>query len=277
MNHKKAANLKRITILYLFAAAIILVTFIYAIPDSGITNSDTLQYISGILGGLLTMTGVYYAFADSEKDRDIENTPRFSADLTAYPARANDRVFVFFGGHSSKPKRHLQLSLHNEGSTEINIIGIFVGKSNKEGKMYWLPYKSYRQVTDNNERVWDMALINENLDINSSLKLFMDVSSKIPTKDGTEDPARTDSRTRFTIEVWYKNDYSDIFYQKKYQAEHLPLEQYDPQDETYWDRCVSLHAYSAKQSTEKEFNIRCRNAEEYSDLIKNEKNKKKVQ
>ncbi len=254
-------NLVTVTCVYLFVAAAVLILFWRAFIDEPI-----LSYAGEILSGLITMYGIYYAFADSERSRDIENKPRLSASVLSVPASDSDkenRVFTYFAGGSIDLPGHLRFTLHNEGSTEINITGLFVGKTDKHNKVHWLPYKTYQLNEDTTDKKRNFVLLNENLDLNASLQLNLDVSERIPDGPGTEAPQSEKAKNRFFVEVWYKNDYSDTYYAKKYAVEHIPLERYIPGKKAFWEQSLDCHAYTAEEKTKKDFEQKASNAEQY--------------
>ena len=273
MKNKSPIDLKRITLLYLFTALVVLLVFRIIVKDDA-----SLQYVGDILAGLITMFGIYYAFADSERTRDIENKPRFSAAVSPFPASADDavnRAFVFFAGRPLDPGRHLRFTLHNEGTTEINILGIFVGKTDRNGTLFWLPYLTYQLNGSPDNRKKNFSLIRENLDINASLQLTMDVANRLPSANGTESPANEHTRNRFVVEIWYRNDYSDICYVKHYTVEHIPLELYTPETETAWDLSIDCHAYDAAEKTYDDYLEQCRAADVYNHVMMEAAQKRK--
>ena len=267
MKANKPLNLKYISFLYLLTALIVLLLFRYAVHDDA-----ALQYIGDILAGLITMLGIYYAFASSERDLAIETKPRFSASVYPVPASADDsfnRHFVFFAGGPLEAGRHLGFTLHNEGSTEINILGVFVGKACRKNELHWLPYLTYQMnwnVENGNQK---LVLFRENLDINASVKLILDVADKIPNDTGVEEPLSDQTRNRFIVEIWYRNDYAETCYVKHYVVEHIPLERYASMTETAWDQSLDCHAYSAVEKTMADFQEQCRNADAFNQTIIN--------
>ncbi len=253
-------NLRSVTVLYLIAALAVLILFQVLFK-----SESTLSYIGEILSGLITMYGIYYAFADSERTRGIENKPRLSASVSPVPAsdlENTNRVFTYFAGANTDLPRHLRFTLHNEGSTEINIAGLFVGKADKQNNVQWLPYKTY-QLADSADKKQNFVLLNENLDLNTSLQLMLDVSQRIPCGPGTEAPQSDKAKTRFFVEVWYKNDYSDTYYAKKYAVEHIALERYTPDKEKVWDQSLDCHAYTAEEKTKRDLDRKAAAAEQY--------------
>jgi hypothetical protein len=254
-------DLKTVTRWYLLAALFVLILFQLLFK-----SESTLSYIGEILSGLITMYGIYYAFADSERTRDIENKPRLSAAVSPVPASDFDkanRVFTYFAGGNVCLPRHLQFTLRNEGSTEINITGLFVGKTDKQNNVHWLPYKTYQLAADTTDKKQNLVLLNENLDLNASLQLRLDVSERIPDGPGTEAPQSEKTKNRFFVEVWYKNDYSDTYYAKKYAVEHIPLERYTSDKEAVWDQSLDCHAYTAEEKTKRDFEQKASAAEQY--------------
>lgn len=254
-------NVTTVACLYLLLACVV-----WVLCQVLFKSESTLSYSGEILSGLITMYGIFYAFADSERTRNIENKPRLSASVSPVPSSDFDkesRVFTYFAGGNADLPRHLRFTLHNEGSTEINITGLFVGKTDKQNNIYWLPYKTYRLAADPADKKQNFVLLNENLDLNASLQLILDVSERIPNGPGTEAPQSDKTKTRFLVEVWYKNDYSDTYYSKKYAVEHIPLERYISDKEAAWDQSLDCHAYTAEEKTEQDFKQRADNAEQY--------------
>ena len=265
MKNKQPLNLKHIAVLYLITALILLLFFRYAVR-----SDSALQYAGEILSGLITMVGIYYAFADSERDRAIETRPRFSASVSSWPATPDDSVnrpYVFFAGGPVTVGRHLSFTLHNEGSTEINILGIFIGKACRKNELHWLPYLTYQLNWNIENGNPDLILLHENLDINASLLLNMDVANKVPNDAGVENPASEQTRNRFIVEVWYQNDYSPSCYVKQYIVEHIPLEHWTPKIKTAWDQALDCHANAAVEKTMSDFQERCRNADAFYRMI----------
>ncbi|MBR3365087.1 MAG: hypothetical protein IKG53_09480 [Solobacterium sp.] len=265
MKNKQPLNLKHIAVLYLITALILLLFFRYAVR-----SDSALQYAGEILSGLITMVGIYYAFADSERDRAIETRPRFSASVSSWPATPDDSVnrpYVFFAGGPVTVGRHLSFTLHNEGSTEINILGIFIGKACRKNELHWLPYLTYQlnwNIENGNQK---LVLFHENLDINASVRLTMDVANKIPNDADVEDPVSEQTRNRFVVEVWYQNDYSPACYVKHYIVEHIPLEHWTKKTASAWDQSLDCHAYTAVEKTMSDFREQCRSADEFNQLI----------
>ncbi len=265
MKDKQPLNLKHIACLYLAVAFILLLFFRYAVR-----SDSALQYAGEILSGLITMVGIYYAFADSEQDRAIETRPRFSASVSSYPVTPEDKTthhYVFFAGGKGAVARHLNFTLHNEGSTEINILGIFIGKPSRKNELHWLPYLTYQLNWNIENGNPDLILLHENLDINASLLLNMDVANKVPNDAGVENPASEQTRNRFIVEVWYQNDYSPACYVKQYIVEHIPLEHWTSKTKTAWDQALDCHANAAVEKTMSDFQERCRNADAFYQMI----------
>lgn len=232
-------------------------------------SESTLSYIGELLSGLITMYGIFYAFADSERTRDIENKPRLSAAVSSAAASDFDnhkRSFTYFHGSRTDLPGHLQFTLHNEGSTEINITGLFVGKADKQNHVWWLPYKTYQLAAEAADKKDNFVLLNENLDLNSSLQLKLDVSQRIPDGSGTEAPSKN-TKTRFLVEVWYKNEYSDTYYAKRYEVEHIPLECFDSGNKEVWDQSLDCHAYTAEEKTKQDFEQKASAAEQYMQSV----------
>ncbi len=260
-------NVMTVSCLYLLLAFVV-----WLLCQVLFKSESTLSYFGEILSGLITMYGIFYAFADSERTRNIENKPRLSASVSPVPVSDSDnagRVFTYFAGGKPDLPRHLRFTLHNEGSTEINITGLFVGKTDKQNNIYWLPYKTYQLAADPADKKQNFVLLNENLDINASLQLMLDVSERIPNGPGTEAPQSDKAKTRFLVEVWYQNDYSDTYYAKKYAVEHIPLERYISDNEAAWDQSLDCHAYTAEEKTEQDFKQRADNAERYIQSVLN--------
>ncbi len=197
--------------------ALVTVTYVVSKFSLGLDERD-MSFFGCIIGGLATMMGVVIGMAESARTRDISNIPMIGIDVLDPPKREIRDVYVFFRGRGfcTLPRKDLyfDISIKNVGTTDLSVDGIYIGKPVKgnNARVIWLPVTRYYLHSQGREA------INETIEIGSTTIVPIRVSENEP--DGKNDCLKPASEkdTRFFVEIWYHNRYSqNSRYKRRYE------------------------------------------------------------